>query len=76
MIERTLFREEHDMWRETVRRFVEKEITPFYAQWEEQGVVPKSLWLKAGAEGLLNPMLPEPFGGGGDCLHSAGSCIA
>ena len=68
---RTVYREDHEQFRTQVRRFVEKEITPFYAQWEEQGVVPKSLWLKAGAEGLLNPMLPEPFGGGGDFGHSA-----
>jgi len=68
---RNVYREDHEQFRTQVRRFVEKEITPFYAQWEEQGLVPKSVWRKAGAEGLLNPMLPEPFGGGGDFGHSA-----
>ena len=48
MIQRSIFREEHEMWRETVRRFVEKEIVPFHAQWEEEGIVPRELWLKAG----------------------------
>ncbi len=68
---RTVYREDHEQFRTQVRRFIEREITPFYAEWEEQGIVPKAVWLKAGQEGLLNPMLPEPFGGGGDFGHSA-----
>jgi acyl-CoA dehydrogenase len=63
MIERTLFNEEHDMWRETVRRFVEKEIVPFHDQWEKDGVVPRSLWLKAGAAGMLCCTVPLEYGG-------------
>ena len=53
MIERNLFREEHDIFRASVRKFVEREIVPFHAKWEEDGVVPRELWLKAGAAGLL-----------------------
>ncbi len=68
---RTVYREDHEQFRTQVKRFIEREITPFYADWEEQAIVPKSVWLKAGQEGLLNPMLPEPFGGGGDFGHSA-----
>ena len=69
MIERTLFSEEHEIFRETVRRFVEKEITPYHAQWEEDGIVPRELWLKAGAEGLLCCTVPEEYGGlGADYL--------
>lgn len=63
MIERSLFREEHNIFRESVRRFVEREIVPFHAQWEEDGIVPRSLWLKAGAEGLLCCTVPEEYGG-------------
>ncbi len=63
MIERSLFSEEHDLWRETVRRFVEKEIVPFHDQWEKDGVVPRDLWLKAGAQGMLCCTVPEEFGG-------------
>ncbi|QDO96395.1 acyl-CoA dehydrogenase [Ferrovibrio terrae] len=63
MIERTLFREEHRIFRETVRRFVEKEIVPFHAQWERDGIVPRELWLKAGAQGLLCCTVPEEYGG-------------
>jgi acyl-CoA dehydrogenase len=68
---RTVFRDDHEHFRIQVRRFLEKEVVPHYAQWEEQGIVPKSLWLRAGQEGLLHPLIPEPFGGGGDFGHSA-----
>ncbi|HEY4925707.1 MAG TPA: acyl-CoA dehydrogenase family protein [Roseiarcus sp.] len=63
MIERSLFREEHEMWRAAVRRFVEKEIVPFHAQWEHDGIVPRELWLKAGAQGMLCCTVPEQYGG-------------
>jgi alkylation response protein AidB-like acyl-CoA dehydrogenase len=63
MIARTLFTEEHEMFRNSVRKFVEREIVPFHAQWEEDGAVPRALWLKAGAEGLLCCTVPEEFGG-------------
>jgi acyl-CoA dehydrogenase len=63
MIERTLFQPEHNIWRETVRRFIEKEILPFHDQWEKAGVVPRDLWLKAGAQGMLCCTVPEEYGG-------------
>ena len=65
MIERTIFREEHHIFRETVRRFIEREIVPFHAQWEKDGIVPRELWLKAGAAGLLCCTVPEEYGGMG-----------
>ena len=63
MIERTLFREEHNIFRESVRKFVEREIVPYHVQWEEDGIVPRELWLRAGAEGLLCCTVPEDYGG-------------
>jgi acyl-CoA dehydrogenase len=69
---RKVFREDHEMFRDQVRRFVETEIVPYHAQWERDGIVPKSLWLRAGEEGLLCVTAPEEFGGaGGDFGHSA-----
>jgi acyl-CoA dehydrogenase len=65
MIERTIFREEHNIFRKSVRRFVDREIVPFHAQWEKDGIVPRELWLKAGAEGLLCCTVPEQYGGMG-----------
>lgn len=72
MIPRTLFTEAHDSFRETVRRFVERELAPHHAAWEEAGVVPREAWRKAGAVGLLCCNIPEQYGGmGGDFLYSA-----
>jgi alkylation response protein AidB-like acyl-CoA dehydrogenase len=62
-MKRTLFNEEHVMFREAVRRFVEKEVTPFHEQWEHDGIVPRELWLKAGAAGFLAMAAPEACGG-------------
>ncbi len=70
MIERTLFTPEHEMWRDTARKFVEKEIVPFHDQWEKDGIVPRDLWLKAGEAGLLCCTVPEEYGGiGADYLY-------
>jgi alkylation response protein AidB-like acyl-CoA dehydrogenase len=65
VIERTLFREEHEIWRATVRRFVETEIAPHHAEWEREGIVPRELWRKAGALGMLCCTVPEEYGGPG-----------
>ncbi|PWR20944.1 acyl-CoA dehydrogenase family protein [Zavarzinia compransoris] len=63
MIERTLFKEEHNIFRDSVRRFMEKEVVPYHAQWEKDGIVPRDLWLKAGEAGLLCCTVPEEYGG-------------
>jgi len=69
---RAVLNAEHEMFRDSVRRFFERHVAPHHRQWERDGIVPKSLWLEAGAQGLLCPMLPEEYGGaGGDFGHSA-----
>ena len=69
---RTVLNAEHEMFRDAVRRFFERHVAPHHRQWERDGIVPKSLWLEAGAQGLLCPMLAEEYGGaGGDFGHSA-----
>ncbi|MBB1597226.1 acyl-CoA dehydrogenase family protein [Achromobacter sp. UMC46] len=68
---RRVFRDDHELFRDQVRRFVANEIAPHYAEWEKAGVTPRSLWLRAGEEGLLNCALPDPYGLGGDFGHSA-----
>ncbi|CAB3736075.1 acyl-CoA dehydrogenase family protein [Paraburkholderia rhynchosiae] len=69
MIERTLFSDEHEIFRESVRRFIETEISPFHAEWEHKGIVPRTIWEAAGRAGLLGCSIPEEYGGaGGDHL--------
>ncbi|MCL4745613.1 MAG: acyl-CoA dehydrogenase family protein [Burkholderiaceae bacterium] len=72
MIPRTIFGPDHELFRATVKRFVDEHVTPFHAEWEKAGQVPRSLWIKAGELGLLCCNVPEEYGGlGGDFLHSA-----
>ena len=69
---RRVFREDHNMFREQARRFIEREIVPNLHEWETVGIVPKAVWLKAGEMGLLCSTVPEEYGGaGGDFGHSA-----
>src|SRR5665213_496503 len=65
MIPRTLFSSEHEQFRDSVRRFIEKEIVPHHPRWEEAGKVDRELWPKAGTAGLLCPNVPEQYGGPG-----------
>ncbi len=72
MSARAIFSEEHEIFREQVRRFVDKEVVPYHDQWERDGVVSRELWQAAGEAGLLCCEVPEEYGGpGGDFLHSA-----
>ncbi|MBD5633807.1 MAG: acyl-CoA dehydrogenase family protein [Candidatus Eremiobacteraeota bacterium] len=62
-IPRTIFSDEHAILRDSARRFCEREIVPFHAQWELDGRVSRDVWRKAGAAGLLCMSLPEEYGG-------------
>ena len=64
-MKRNILEPEHLMFRDAVRRFVEKEVKPQHAQWEEAGIVPRSVWRKAGEQGFLGVDVPEAYGGGG-----------
>jgi acyl-CoA dehydrogenase len=65
------FTEEHQIFRESVRRYFEKEVTPNGDKWEKDGIVPREAWRKFGAQGFLCPWLPEEYGGSGaDFLYS------
>ncbi|MCC6212410.1 MAG: acyl-CoA dehydrogenase family protein [Burkholderiales bacterium] len=55
--------EAHEAWRDAVRRFVEREILPHAAAWDEAGEFPRELYRKAGAAGLLGVGFPEEYGG-------------
>ena len=62
---RTIFDEEHDMFRESVRSFIDKEIAPNHEKWEQNGKVDKEMFQKAGSTGFLGMAIPEEYGGGG-----------
>ena len=71
MIERTLFTPDHEAFRDSFRRFIDKEIAPFHEAWEEQGYVDREVWRKAGENGFLCLTMPEEYGGAGaDKLYS------
>ncbi|MBW2083494.1 MAG: acyl-CoA dehydrogenase family protein, partial [Deltaproteobacteria bacterium] len=62
------FGETHNMIRNTVRKFVEREIAPFVEKWEEKGEFPVKLYKKAGEAGILGIYYPEQYGGSGGDL--------
>jgi acyl-CoA dehydrogenase len=71
MIERTLFTPEHEAFRDSFRRFMDKEIAPYHEAWEEQGYVDRAVWNKAGENGFLCMTMPEAYGGSdADKLYS------
>ena len=71
MIERTLFTLDHVAFGDSFKRFMDKEIAPYHADWEAQGYVDKAVWQSAGANGFLCMSMPEEYGGSGaDKLYS------
>jgi len=59
----SIYTEEHQIFRNSFKKFVAKEITPNVAQWESERGVPRELWTKMGEQGFLCPWLPEAYGG-------------
>jgi acyl-CoA dehydrogenase len=71
-LRRDVFDEEHELFRQQVRRFVEAEVAPRVREWNAAGRSDPETWRKAGAAGLLGASMPETFGGGGGSfLHEA-----
>ena len=54
---------EHDAWRQQLRRFFDREVAPFAEQWDEDGQLPRDLWSKSAAVGILGMGFPEAYGG-------------
>jgi len=66
------YQEEHRIFRDTFRKFLEKEIVPHVDQWEEEGIVPRWAWKKLGENGFLCTAVPVEYGGqDADFLYSA-----
>jgi acyl-CoA dehydrogenase len=65
------YTQEHQIFRESIRRYFEKELTPHVETWEKAGIVPKEIWQNFGRQGFLCPWLPEIYGGvDADLLYS------
>lgn len=72
MIPRTVYEEEHEQLRTSVRRFLADEVVPHHERWEKDGQVDRELWRRAGAQGYLVPQAPEVYGGvGADFRYNA-----
>lgn len=59
----SLFTEEHDMFRKSLRKMLDKEAYPYFNEWEEKRDVPRTFWRKLGENGFLCPMVSEEYGG-------------
>nr|WP_295370495.1 acyl-CoA dehydrogenase family protein [uncultured Sphingosinicella sp.] len=60
---RTCFTEDHELFRDSVRKFFERELTPHLERWEKAEIVDREFWNKCGEAGLLCPTVPEQYGG-------------
>jgi long-chain-acyl-CoA dehydrogenase len=65
MHDRKIFSAEHQLFRESARRFFREEVEANIVQWEADGIVPRSFWKKAGEQGFLCCSVPEEYGGAG-----------
>ncbi len=61
--DRVSYTADHESFRDTVRRFVEKEFLPHFDRWEREGCVDRAFWRACGETGLLCPTVPEDYGG-------------
>jgi acyl-CoA dehydrogenase len=64
-LKHSYLKEEHEIFRKSIRKFLEKEAYPYYEQWEEDRIIPRSFWRKMGEQGYLCPDIPEKYGGSG-----------
>src|ERR1700760_4417638 len=62
---RTVFNEDHEAFRSTLREFIEAEVVPAYPEWYAAGIVPRDLYYKLAELGLFGIEVPEEYGGGG-----------
>ncbi len=62
---RAIFEDEHEDFRESVRRWITNEVAPHFDQWEKDGIVPREIFAAAGANGFIGTQIPEEYGGAG-----------
>jgi alkylation response protein AidB-like acyl-CoA dehydrogenase len=64
-VRRTVFNEDHESFRQTLRSFIEAEVVPHYQEWFEAGIVPREFYYKLADLGLFGIEVPEEYGGAG-----------
>src|SRR5215469_1578298 len=62
---RAVFHEDHELFRQTLRAFIEAEVVPHYDQWFAAGMVPRDFYYKLAGLGLFGIQVPEEYGGDG-----------
>jgi long-chain-acyl-CoA dehydrogenase len=64
-VNRSLFDDDHESFRATVREFVEREVIPHASEWDVEGLIGRNTWRAAGTQGVIGLSVPEGFGGPG-----------
>ncbi len=64
-MDRKIFSEEHEIFRQGFKRFLEREVVPHQTEWKKNGMVSKDIWKKTGSAGYLCPWVEEKYGGSG-----------
>ena len=59
----SFYTDEHHMFRDSLKKFLEKEAVPFFDQWESDRIIPRSFWAKMGENGFICPWVSEEYGG-------------
>jgi alkylation response protein AidB-like acyl-CoA dehydrogenase len=62
-VQRALYDADHEVYRDTVRQYLTKEIVPHYEKWEEDGLIDREVWKSAAETGLLGLLVAEEYGG-------------
>ncbi|MEU2005083.1 acyl-CoA dehydrogenase family protein [Rhodococcus sp. NPDC019627] len=75
-MQRTIYNEDHDTFRKTIRDFIAKEVVPVHQEWEQQGHPPRDFYRTLGDLGVLGIQVPEQFGGAGETSFKFSAIIA
>ena len=62
---RRIFEDDHEDFRDSVRRWLSREVAPHFEDWEREGIVPREVFAAAGANGFIATQVPEEYGGAG-----------
>lgn len=73
---RTLYGQQHEDFRQLVRKFLQDEVVPVYTDWEDDGLVPRSFFERLGELGVMGLTIPEQYGGAGEPSYRFGAILS